>query len=207
VKQFHVCYRVKGGRHKIHVKEVKMSAQAQVGTQVKTKETIPLFLAVAITVVVSLPFGLFLGKFNLPLFVAFIVWAEYFTLGAKPDALKIIYPAFILGTLLTGASMFLTVLLAPALGLNLALAVSLFIGVGLMVYIMRFSQVLSKGSLAYFNGISMLLAIYFTSSYPATANALVQPWMAVLWTCLGGILGGLLGWFNVVITFPRQVEA
>lgn len=183
-----------------------MTTQAQTQPQVKTKESIPLFLAVAITVVVSLPFGLFLGKYNIPLFAAFIVWAEYFALGAKPAALKIIYPSFALGALLTGASMFATVLLAPALGMNLALAISLFVGVGLMVYIMRFSKILSDGSLPYFNGISMLLAVYLTSNYPATANALLQPWVAALWTILAGILGGLLGWFNILITFTHPVQ-
>ncbi len=174
----------------------------------QVKETIPLWLAVAITVVVSLPFGLFLGKYNLPLWVAFIVWAEYFALGAKPDALRVIIPAFSLGAILTAAAMFVTVLLAPLLSLNLALAVSLFVGVGFMVYIMRYSDVLGKGSLPYFNGISMLLAVYFTASYPdaATTAPLVQPWVAAIWVILADILGSLLGWFNVTITFPRPVE-
>ena len=57
-----------------------------------TKDTIPLWLAAAITVVVSLPFGLWLGDWNLPLWIAFIVWAEYFALGAKPKVLTTIIP-------------------------------------------------------------------------------------------------------------------
>ena len=63
----------------------------------KTKNTIPLWLAIAITVVVSLPFGIWLDKLNLPLWAAFIVWAEYFALGAKPSALKTMVPAYTLG--------------------------------------------------------------------------------------------------------------
>lgn len=176
--------------------------------ETKTKETIPLYLAVAITVVVSLPFGLFLSKYNLPLWVAFIVWAEYFALGAKPEGFRLILPAFALGAILTGACMFTTVLLKPVLTLNGALALSLFVWVGLMVYIMRYSTTLAKGSLPYFNGISMLLAVYFTASYPdaATLAPLVQPWVAALWTILAGWLGAVLGWFNVTITFPRPVK-
>lgn len=177
-----------------------MAAQATA----QVKETIPLWLAVAITVVVSLPFGLFLGTYNLALWVAFIVWAEYFALGAKPEALRLIIPCFVLGAILTGAAMFTTVLLAPTLTLNVALALSLFVWVGLMVYIMRYSSTLSKGSLAYFNGISMLLAVYFTQSYPPTADALLQPWVAAVWVILSGLLGAALGWFNVTITFPRK---
>lgn len=173
----------------------------------QVRETIPLYLAVAITVVVSLPFGLFLGKYNLPLFVAFIVWAEYFALGAKPEALKTILPAYSAGVVLTGASMFTTVLLATTLTLNGALAVSLFVWVGAMVYIMPRFPVLGKGSLPYFNGISMLLAVYFTKSYPETANILLQPWVAVVFALLAGWLGAVLGWFNVLITFPREVKS
>ena len=67
--------------------------------ETETKNTIPLWLAVAITVVVSLPFGIWLGKLNLPLWAAFIVWAEYFALGAKPSALKIMVPAYTLGVI------------------------------------------------------------------------------------------------------------
>ena len=62
-----------------------------------TRNRVPLWLAISITVVVSLPFGLWLGDYNLPLWVSFIVWAEYFVLGAKPAALKVIIPAFLIG--------------------------------------------------------------------------------------------------------------
>ena len=179
-----------------------MTAEAQV----KTKDTIPLWLAVGITVVVSLPFGLLLGKYNLPLWVAFIVWAEYFVLGAKPSALRIIFPAFIAGVFITAFSMFLTIVLTKWLSLNLSLAISLFVVVSAMVYIMRFFKVLGEGSLPYFNGISMLLAVYFTAQYPATANAYLQPWVAALWASLAGILGGLLGVFNIWIMFTHKVK-
>jgi hypothetical protein len=175
------------------------------------KETIPLWLAVAITVVVSLPFGLWLGKWNLALWCSFIVWAEYFNLGAKPDAFRLILPAFAYGTLLTAACMFVMVLLIPLLptlvaGPDLAAAVALFIFVGFIVYSMKWSETLQKGSLPLFNGISMLLALYFTNAYPATGNAMVDPWMAGLWTILSGWFGACLGWFNIYILFPRKVS-
>ena len=157
--------------------------------ETETKETIPLWLAVAITVVVSLPFGLYLSKIgggvnlmNLPLWVAFIVWAEYFALGAKPDALKTIIPAFSLSVILTGATMWLYVILNDRVPKGspdgTALAIALFIGVGAMVYIMRFWPVLQTGSLPFFNGISMLLGVYFTGSIPATATRMPtwRPW-------------------------------
>lgn len=181
-----------------------MASQAE---PVELKETVPLWLAVAITVVVSLPFGLFLGRYNLALWAAFVVWAEYFALGGKPSALRLIIPSYTLGALFTGLAMFLCVVLTPLLGANGALAVALFVGVGAMVYVMGLSGTLSKGSLPYFNGISMLLAVYFTQSYPAVTNPLLQPWMAALWAILSGWLGALLGWFNVAITFPKPVKS
>lgn len=178
--------------------------------ETKIKETIPLWLAVAITVVVSLPFGLYLDKYNLPLWVAFIVWAEYFALGAKPQALRLIVPAYALGVALTGVIMVAVAVLAPSLPQNLALAICLFVGVGAMVYGMRYSKTLQEGSLPYFNGISMLLGVYFMGAYPTSAfttDAHLLPLVAAAWAILGGLLGAALGWFNVTITFPRQVSA
>jgi hypothetical protein len=179
--------------------------ETQTETPPETRETIPLWLAVAITVVVSLPFGLYLEEYNLPLWVAFIVWAEYFALGAKPDALKLIIPSFVAGAALTGVIMGVVAVTAPELPENLALAICLFVGIGAMVYIMRFSPTLQGGSLPYFNGISMLLGVYFTASYPqgVTSEPFLMPLVAALWAILGGLLGAALGWFNVTITFPR----
>ena len=57
--------------------------------QRETQDTLPLWLAVAITVCVSLPFGIWLGNYNLPIWASFIVWAEYFALGAKPQAQRV----------------------------------------------------------------------------------------------------------------------
>jgi hypothetical protein len=188
--------------------------------ETKIKETIPLWLAVAITVVVSLPFGLYLDNIsgdlqlmNLPLWVAFIVWAEYFALGAKPDALLKIVPSFVLAVILTAAIMWAYVWLNDQIVANwkdapegTALAIALFIGIGAMVYIMRFWPVLQAGSLPYFNGISMLLGVYFTSSIPAGTEPYLAPWIAAIMTILGGLLGAFLGWFNVTITFPHEVH-
>lgn len=186
--------------------------------ETKTKETIPLWLAVAITVVVSLPFGLWLDNIggnlsliNLPLWVAFVVWASYFALGAKPDALTKIIPSFSLAVVLTAATMFAFVWLSDGIipadwPEGTALAIALFIGVGLMVYIMRFWPVLQAGSLPFFNGISMLLGVYFTGSIPAGTDPYMAPWIAAIVTIAAGLLGAFLGWFNVTITFPREVH-
>lgn len=178
--------------------------------ETETKETIPLWLAVAITVVVSLPFGLYLDKFNLPLWVAFVVWAEYFALGAKPQALRVMVPAFALGVALTGVIMVAVAVLAPSLPKNGALALCLFVGVGAMVFGMRYSKTLQEGSLPYFNGISMLLGVYFTGAFPTSAfttDANLLPLVAAVWAILGGLLGAALGWFNVTITFPHVVAS
>jgi hypothetical protein len=178
--------------------------------ETKIKETIPLWLAVAITVVVSLPFGLYLDKYNLPLWVAFVVWAQYFALGAKPQALRLIVPAFVLGVAVTGVIMVAVAVLAPSLPQNWALAICLFVGIGAMVYGMRYSKTLQEGSLPYFNGISMLLGVYLTGAYPTSAfttDAYLLPLVAAVWAILGGLLGAALGWFNVTITFPRQVSS
>lgn len=197
----------------------------------ETKNTIPLWLAVAITVVVALPFGIWLGKLNLPLWAAFIVWAEYFALGAKPEALKTMVPAYTLGVI----GVTLIGLLYQALdkvlsnpgnvvldfGLqkltndNVALFVSFFVGFCILIYAMKYMPVTQTGSLPFFNGITMFLACYFTGTFLGwfkdfNISADMLPYAIVIFcgitAFLGGMLGAVLGWFNIAIMFPREVE-
>lgn len=184
------------------------------------RDTVPLWLASAITVVVSLPFGLWLGNYSLPLWVAFIVWAEYFTLGATPSVLRIIVPAYLLGV--SGATLLLVAytLTARAAGdaqllvaNDLAMIVAFFVCFCVLVYAMRFARVTQVGTLPFFNGISMLLGVYFTHSYVAAAGlaydaatyatSLEMPVIAGVGAALAGLLGAFLGWFNVLIMIRR----
>lgn len=174
----------------------------------QTKETIPFWAAVAITVMFILPLGLYFGQYSLPLWVAFIVWAEYFALGGKPASLKIIFPAYTTGvfwgvcmillytwlaTFMTGASVY-------------PMYIALFVGVSVMVYVMKYFTVFQTGSLAYFNGLTALLAVYFVGAHPMfTSNAYLLVILAGCYALAGGYLGWIIGWFNVTITFPRRV--
>lgn len=125
----------------------------------ETKETIPLWLAVAITVMVALPFTLYLNSYAIPAWVSFIVWAEYFALGAKLPALKLMIPSYTLAVTLTAATMSVCNAISPHLPTtNFGLYLSLFVGVAVIVYIMRFSKTITAGSLPYFNGISICWA-------------------------------------------------
>ncbi len=193
-----------------------MAADAK--TQAETKDTIPLWLAVAITVCVSLPFGIWLGNYNLPIWASFIVWAEYFAMGSKPAVLKTMVPAYILGVI--GAAILMTAyaLLSTALGntkiytpTDLALFVACFVGFCVLIYAMKWFPVTQVGSLPFFNGISMLLAVYFTGAFVkpfgASLDANLLPSAAAVGAILAGLLGAALGWFNVTILFPRPVAS
>jgi len=176
--------------------------------QVVVKESVPMWLAIALTLVVSMPFGLWLGKFNFALWCSFIVWAEYFTLGAKPAALKLILPSFGYAATLTALTLFAIPYFAflPSILTegDLAATVVLFAGVAFMSYTMRWAKTFQDGSLPFFNGISMTLAIYFTNSYPKIGPEGAEALIAGGWTILMGAFGALLGMFNVWITFPKE---
>lgn len=178
--------------------------------QVEVKDRVPLWLAVAITVFVSMPFGLWLGKWNFTLWCAFIVWAEYFALGAKPAAVKTILPSFSYAAALTAVTLFLTQYFSflPSMVVpgDLAAALVLAAGVGFMVYSMKWSSTFQEGSLPFFNGISMALAIYFTGSFPELGGPATAALWSGVWTILMGVFGCLLGMFNVWILFPKKTE-
>lgn len=204
-----------------HVSPASQSQRWTVETE--TKNTIPLWLAVAITVCISLPFGIWLDKFNLPLWVAFIVWAQYFALGAKPSALKTLLPAYSIGVIGAGLIMTVYMLLSTNVGGgtilavgdfavtndNVALFVACFAGFCVLIYAMKWMPVTLTGITPFFNGISMLLGVFFTGAFlkpfGAELDPNLMPAAAVIGALLAGVLGAALGWFNVTILFPRVV--
>ena len=182
-------------------------------------KALPLWISVPITVAVSLPFGLWLKEWSLPLWAAFIVWAEYFQLGGKPSAIKIMAPAFISGVI--GAAFTCVVALLVGKALNnpqlvtagdLAWFIGLFLGFIPVIYAMKFLAFTSgPGGLCFFNGISMGLATFFVGIY-ATYGGLsigadyLSPIVTAIPAILAGLLGCFLGWFNVVIMTPFAKE-
>jgi hypothetical protein len=176
-----------------------------------------MWLAVSITVVVSLPFGLWLGDYGLPLWVSFIVWAEYYQLGARPSALRLIVPAFSVGVgvayLITTANVVLervTQGRAIVAEGDIAAFLAFFLGFCLLLYAVRWVPLPldTTGSLPFFNGISMMLGVFFTGAYLAAApdgmDAVFEPVVAAVGTLLAALLGCFLGWFNVLILFRSQ---
>ncbi len=180
-------------------------------------KALPLWIAVPITVVVSLPFGLWLGGWSLPLWVSFIVWAEYFELGAKPSALKLMVPAFIAGAI--GAGFVCVVSLAIGQFANnptavtagdIAWFVGLFLAFIPVIYVMKYLPFTGgQGGLCFFNGISMGLATFFVGLYGAYGGMslpsgleYLSPVITTIPAILAGLLGAFLGWFNIVIMTP-----
>lgn len=172
----------------------------------------------AITVCVSLPFGSWLGDWNLPIWVSFIVWAEYFVFGAKPAGLRIIVPAYALGVIAAALIMTGYALLTRALGdarlvteNDVAMFIAMFVGFCLLVYAMRWLPITQTGTLPFYNGISMTLAVYFTESFigpfGSGLDPVLTPAAAGVVALLAGLLGTFLGWFNVTIQFPHSVKA
>ncbi|ERK54620.1 hypothetical protein HMPREF0682_2710 [Propionibacterium acidifaciens F0233] len=139
------------------------------------------WLAVPLAVMFSLPFGLWLGDYDLPLRVAFVVWGECFVFGGKLAGLRQLIPAFTIGALAAGIVQSFAMALADPFGTaelvtagDLAVAVAYSAGFGIAVHIMRFVRVLRDGTPACFQGIAITLACIFTGQGPATSD-LGQP--------------------------------
>lgn len=81
--------------------------------ELETVNRIHLWLAVAITVALSVPLTYELGR----LWASYIAWAEYFALGANPSALKKILLCFAYGVVAVGLWLTTSVLLG-AIGLK-----------------------------------------------------------------------------------------
>lgn len=183
------------------------------------RDRVPLWLAIAVTVVVSLPFGLWLGDYNLPLWVSFIVWAEYFVLGAKPAALKIMIPAFLIGVFGAMCITTFTAALEEVLGgAGLVVAddtsafIGMFAGFCVFLYLLRHvpMDLFGAASLPHFNGVSMMLGVLFTGAWlgaaPDGLSPLLEPAVAAVGAALAGLLGCFLAWFNVTILFRVPAE-
>ncbi len=172
-----------------------------------TVERIPLHWAVPILVSLVLPLSLYLSEFNFPLWVAFIVWAEYFALGGKPDTWKLILPSLPWGVFCGVLWIAFGTALSGSIGLLWGLIISCFIFVTLLVYGLRWFEAWSHGSLAVFNGFTLFLAVYFTGTIPAFGPMENPYWVigwAGVWCLLHAWFGWFLGWFNIAITFPYK---
>lgn len=180
-------------------------------------QRMPLWLAVGITVVVALPFGLLLKGFNLVLWIAFTVWGVYLAMGGTPAAAKRLLPAYAAGAL-SGALVHMSALAlsswvttpqwtfdngAPVVPVTIAY----FVGFCVVVWWMRFSELVQTSSLAYFTGIALTLGAVFTgmgdtgyvghnpNQYVYVVGALI---VSVLSSALGCAIGALSVWLNGV---------
>jgi hypothetical protein len=159
-----------------------------------------------LTVAIALPFGLLLGKFNFTLWVCFIVWAEYFALGASPDSWKIVFPAFPAGAAAGALWMITSNLVNGALGSHplVGLIIGNLIWVTALLYVIPRVKSFTQGTLAVFNGLAMFLGVYFTGSLPSLAtDPILVVIVAFVWATLMAYFGWFLGWLNIMLTFPK----
>jgi len=176
---------------------------------------IPLPWAVSLMLLTVLPLTFYLGDWNLPLWVSFIVWAEYFALGAKLSTWKSILPSLPFGALIaalwcgsaTGMGRLIESYLGPLDSLYLGYAVTNLFWVTLLVYACQWTASFRTGTLAVFNGFTLYLAVYFTGSIPSIDTIggayKVMAW-AFVWTVALSYFGWFLGWLNIVLTFPKK---
>jgi hypothetical protein len=94
---------------------------------------------------------------------------------------------------------------------DIAAFVGMFAGFCAFLYAVRWVPLplFGTASLPFFNGVSMMLGVLFTSAFitaaPSGIDPILEPAVAAIGAGLAGLLGGFLGWFNVTILF--QVPA
>jgi len=182
------------------------------------KQRMPMWLAVAITVVLVLPAGLWMKEFSLPLWIVFCVWAEYFAFGGTLKGARALVPAF-----LSGAAVALVVhsfavyligvfgdlqLVVPG---DVAILVAYFIGFCVFVWMMDFVPALQgANSLAYFQGIALTLGAIFTGQGAAwvghSANSYVLLIGAAIVAVVACFVGVLIGWINLALLGAKEAE-
>ncbi len=177
----------------------------------KLVQGIPLPWAVTLTVIIALPFGLYLGAYNFTLWVCFIVWAEYFALGANVGTWKLVAPSIPAGAA-TGALWMATATLITTLtGMDLivGLIIGTVIWVTALLYLIPKVPALTQGTLAVFNGLALFLGVYFTGSIPqiGVENPYGVIILAFVWVVLMAYFGWFLGWLNIKLTFTQEVDA
>jgi hypothetical protein len=182
------------------------------------KERMPLWLAVAITVVIALPLGLWLKDFSLPLWIVFAVWAEYFAFGGTLKGASTLIPAFLSGALVAGLVQSFAVLLIKAFGDthlvsagDVGFFVSYFIGFCVFVWAMNFFKTLQGGSLAYFQGIALTLGAIFTGQGAAYVGHSGNSYVLILGSMIVAVLacfaGVLIGWINIALNGVKEASA
>ena len=190
----------------------------------KTVQRIPFPFAVAITVGILLILGLFLGTWNFTTWVCFITWAEYFAFGAKPEVGKNMLPALAFGAVTAALWMANWVWFESLFNTNfssipatwLILTITNFFWIAGFVWAIGKIKLVSAFGLACFNGLTLFLALYFTTLGGAKnaipqVGPLTNPYWLILLTCIWDILmcwaGYVAAVFNMWITFPHEVKA
>lgn len=188
-----------------------MSEETENKEQPVVKERIPFRFVGVFICVATVPLSFVLGNFNFALWVCFVVWAQYFLYGANPSSIKIIAPSFFTGAtfglLWSGTGVLISILYGNEYAMWGSMLGALFAFI--MLTMIQNIHILNKGSLAVFNGMSMIFAIFYTGSYPAVGpldNPFWCLFWAWIWTLVMALVGWLLGYFHIMLTFPKNIE-
>jgi hypothetical protein len=190
----------------------------------KIVQRIPFPWAVSILIILTLIPGLFLGKWNFTLWISFITWAEYFVFGATPSVGKHMLPALAFGSATAALWCLNWHVFETLFGTNYGSTVATWLILGItnlfwitmLCYVIAKVKFFSAYGLAMFNGLTLFLAVYFTTLGGAK-NAIPQVgpldnpyWvilLAFIWNTLMCWLGYVYGVINMWLTFPKEVDA
>lgn len=157
-----------------------------------------LSVELSVTILAGLACVFLHPSINLPVWILFIAWSWYFTLGSTPLAFKEAIPSLGLGMAVCILAILLIDIFGKSMGPVLSIAVAVFITVLIMMYSLKLN--LFKSSTVAFNAYSCMFAGYYQKCFPSNGNYVHDLVFAVIWIGGACILGLIVGFLSIEMT-------
>ena len=162
------------------------------------KHLIPLEWVCAFLAALTIPLFVYA---KIPVWATYVTWGGAFLVAPNMEGIRKMFPTLIVGTISGVIFLALTFTLDPIVGAPvLANSIIVFVMALALLYLARIP------ALTLVPGVFFGFACYVGVALAAQANSipgLFAPW---IYSTAALLLGPVLAWLSIVLTFPREVE-